>query len=241
MRKIATREFYAASGPRTAEIVTDMDAVESLLNQCQLLLMDFDGVFADTEPLHARAYAAVLEGLGVPFCESDFPRYIGRTESEIWAMLAQEFHLVISPVELGKKRVHEFMNLVNSKRLKPSWFINPLLSYAVDSVAVRTIVVSSQQPRLIRRLLHIWGLTRYHFELATVYNRGRSKADLLKTLPPQEGIPFKKCLLVEDSSHVLALARETGMKTIGVRHSLNDLHPEECDLLLNMSTAREIP
>jgi beta-phosphoglucomutase-like phosphatase (HAD superfamily) len=216
-------------------LLSGMDKIKLLIKRCHLLLTDFDGVFADTEPLHARAYASILATLGVQFRESDFSRYLGYTEPEIWAMLASNFQLAISPEELTKKRIQEFINL--AKGLKPSWFLEPLLKYAVRDLAIPTIVVSSQRPDLIERLLSDWHLMEYHLELATFYNRGKTKRELIQILPTTAGVPFDQCLLVEDSAVMLQLAREVGMKTIGIRHTLNRLGPGDCDLLLNIQSA----
>jgi beta-phosphoglucomutase-like phosphatase (HAD superfamily) len=217
--------------------MSDIERARRLLDESDLLMMDFDGVMADMEPLHARSYAFVLRGLGVQFVETDFLRYVGRPEEEIWSMLSEDFHIKLSRHENAENRIHELWRLVVAEEMRPSWFVKPLLSYAAGMPRLTTTVVSSQRTDIIQGLLSLWSLDQYHLGIATADDRGRSKEELIQLLPQEAEVALQRCLLIEDSRHFLALARQLGIKTIGVRHSLNDIQPAECDLLLDIHSS----
>src|SRR5262249_13662211 len=55
------------------------------------IVFDFDGVIANSEPLHYRAYARVLAGEGVTLTESDYyARYLGFDDVGAFEAIARD-------------------------------------------------------------------------------------------------------------------------------------------------------
>ncbi len=55
------------------------------------IVFDFDGVIANSEPLHYRAYHDVLEGFGIAFPEKDYyDRYLGFDDVGVFKALASD-------------------------------------------------------------------------------------------------------------------------------------------------------
>lgn len=56
----------------------------------EAIVFDFDGVLADSEPLHLRAYQEVLSGLGIEFTREEYYRdYLGYDDAGVFAALGQ--------------------------------------------------------------------------------------------------------------------------------------------------------
>jgi hypothetical protein len=57
----------------------------------QAVFFDFDGVIADSEPLHLRAYQAVLDAEGISLPKEDYyARYLGYDDAGLFEALAQD-------------------------------------------------------------------------------------------------------------------------------------------------------
>src|SRR5438270_12193982 len=55
------------------------------------IVLDFDGVIADTEPLHFRAFREVLAGEGVPLSEADYySKYLGYSDAAAFNAIASD-------------------------------------------------------------------------------------------------------------------------------------------------------
>ena len=57
----------------------------------QAVIFDFDGVIADSEPLHLRAYQAVLQAEGIELDKKDYyARYLGYDDAGLFEALAKD-------------------------------------------------------------------------------------------------------------------------------------------------------
>ena len=64
----------------------------------QAIIFDFDGVIADTEPLHLRALQSALEGQGVRLSREEyFGRYLGYDDATLLAELLRDRGLTMEP------------------------------------------------------------------------------------------------------------------------------------------------
>ena len=59
------------------------------MSELRAIVFDFDGVLADTEGLHFRAFQDVLAGEGIELTSADYAaRYLGRADSEVFRAVA---------------------------------------------------------------------------------------------------------------------------------------------------------
>ena len=73
------------------------------------LVFDFDGVLADSEPLHLRAYQEVLEPLGASLPREEYyARYLGYDDDGVFQALA-------ASAELGDRRARTSQALIAEK------------------------------------------------------------------------------------------------------------------------------
>jgi phosphoglycolate phosphatase-like HAD superfamily hydrolase len=193
-----------------------------------LLIWDFDGVIADSEPLHAASYRHVLQARGYQPPTGFFDDLIGRTESEIWDVLAGRG----APVRprsinaLMDERQGWFLARA-FEELRPTWIAQALVP-AAARLARRQVVVSNGEPSTVTVLLQHWGLDE--LELIPHPSAGRDKASILRelcaALPP--------VLVIEDNPAYLRLCRSLGAFTVGVRHGFNRGAQLDPDVLLEL-------
>jgi hypothetical protein len=178
-----------------------------------VVIWDFDGVIADTEPLHADSYRVLLGEMGNAIDQFAFERYIGHTELEIWSMLVRDGYNLKLPVEKAvEARADVFMREALIQ-LEPTWIFNSV-SALVRPVGKRQVVVSNGNPKIIQELLQKWELT--FLEQLLPHDFPTGKRGLLNELWRSGST-----VTIEDSELYLRLAGEAGSWRIAVHHSYN--------------------
>ena len=67
------------------------------MSALQAVFFDFDGVIADSEPLHLRAYQAVLQADGIDLNKTDYyARYLGYDDVGLFEALAKDRGISLS-------------------------------------------------------------------------------------------------------------------------------------------------
>src|SRR5918999_3133936 len=62
------------------------------------VVFDFDGVLADSEPLHLRAYQEVLDAMGVTLSRDEYySRYLGFDDENVFRMVAEAYGWNLTP------------------------------------------------------------------------------------------------------------------------------------------------
>lgn len=176
------------------------------------IIWDFDGVVADTEPVHAESYRILLEHRGYEVEEDFFLALIGHTEREIWAMLANDGAPVTDVNHLIDERRELVLELAIDV-LQPSWLASDLMGY-LTSVAKRQVILSNGDYRTIKTLLDCWNLA----DFVEIPQQGAvgEKADLLANF-----LESGDCLTIEDNAHYLQMAMDAGSFCVGVLHSMS--------------------
>jgi beta-phosphoglucomutase-like phosphatase (HAD superfamily) len=207
--------------------------LEDLLHGVALLLWDFDGVIADTEPVQEYSYATVLSSFGIVPDPEFFSLLLGKSEPEIWASLLEQHHLPVAIRELIAMRADIYLPRA-MLTIEPSRFVRPILEYC-HLRGILNVIVSSGGFVNISRLLAHWRLREsfadiycrespYHNDLATKPERLRHAVECY--LGP--------AAIIEDSQSVLDLARAMGLRSIGVRHDLNSGKKIDADFVINI-------
>jgi len=189
-----------------------------------VVVWDFDGVIADTEPVHAESYRVLLERRGLVPGDGFFEPMVGHPEPEIWTMLAQAGLATDDSLsELISERRRVVLEL-SRQRLRPSWVATETIP-ALASVARDQRVVSAGDPATITELLALWELDRWlAFEPGAGSKRERLEA-LWATGPS---------VTVEDSPTYLCLAKAAGSYCVAVRHALVMSQFPEADIELGI-------
>ena len=205
------------------------EALAAVLEAADTVFFDFDGVLADTEPVHLRSYREVMDGGGLD--EAAFRTLIGRKEREIWPVVAGEDADVD---DLVARRAERFLAIVADEGLELDARVGELLGCG----AAERIVLSSGNPAVVGRLLELWGIAGRFSEVHALGDTPAGKADELRRLvEARRGEHSWRGVLVEDAGHMLRTGRDLGLTTVGVVHSLNRREDvAEADFVLEAET-----
>jgi HAD superfamily hydrolase (TIGR01509 family) len=188
----------------------------------QAVVFDFDGVLADSEPLHLRAYQALLEPQGIhldkdTYCE----RYLGYDDEGALRKIAEDNGLLLGDEEielLVVEKGHVFEALVGARDV--------LYPGAADCVrrlaeAWPVGIASGALRADIDLMLRGAGLEdRFRFIVAAGdTERTKPAPDPYLRAAELHGVPPAACVAIEDSRWGLESARAAGLRTIAITHT----------------------
>lgn len=203
------------------------------------IIFDFDGVIADTEPLHFRAFQAVLEGIGLSLSETDYyANYLGFDDRGCFiAALAANGRA--TPAETVR-------SLMERKAVA---YLDAVRQHLVVLPGVSTFVrqASRQYPLAIASgalrpeielILQAIGLRDCFQQIASAEDVAKGKPDpepfllALERLNKSEGIGATapilpdECLVIEDSIPGIRSGKTAGMKVLAVAntHAIGELN-----------------
>jgi beta-phosphoglucomutase len=188
----------------------------------QAIVFDFDGVLADSEPLHLRVYQELLEPAGVQLSVEEYKaRYLGYDDEGVFQKIAADNALMLGDEEIEL--------LIAEKALR------------FERLVSRGDVLYPGAAACVRRLAAAWplgiasGALRSEIELML---RGAGLLDAFKfivasgdtdqTKPAPDpylraaelhGMAPGSCVAIEDSHWGLQSAREAGMRTLAITHT----------------------
>lgn len=192
------------------------------------IVFDFDGVIANSEPLHYRAFRDVLEKSGVVFLEKEYyDRYLGYDDIGVFKTLAADRGLSWTTDRIA--------GLLRSKadtieRLEQdASILFPGAEAAVRRAAARMplAIASGALGVEIRRVLDREGLTSCFKAIVAAEDTpvGKPAADpyrrALALLADVVGSRLQpaECVAVEDSPWGLQSAKAAGLHTVAVAHT----------------------
>jgi beta-phosphoglucomutase-like phosphatase (HAD superfamily) len=207
--------------------------INCLIESKRCVILDFDGVIADTEPLHAAAYDEVLTQLfNISLPGSRFAqRYLGRSEPEIYRLIERDFGIKIDDARFRQARRKAFLGLVDNRDLQPNPFVERLVEEQQLTGSYSLNVLSSQGLDLIKALLRRWRLEAAFGQVVSCESRQVSKGEVFRHVSEYFHCLAVDAVVFEDSPAALVAARAAGLRTVAVRHSLN----AELDLVADVS------
>jgi len=193
----------------------------------QAVVFDFDGVIADSEPLHFRAFRDILAEVGVELTEAEYyRRYLGLSDAAAFRGIG-----------VKQRNRWDDRNVAALMRRKAARFERlerdaSLIFPAADALvraaaAVVPIAVASGARRAeVLRILDRADLTRCFIAVVAAEDVAASKPApdpylrALDRLSASAGKPIapRRSVAIEDSRRGLESARAAGMKTVGVTH-----------------------
>jgi beta-phosphoglucomutase len=205
------------------------------------IVFDFDGVIANSEPLHYMAFQDVLGQSGITFLEKEYyDRYLGYDDVGVFTAVAADRGL-----SWTDDRIAGFVQLKAAliERLEQNTSILfPGADAAIRRAAalVPLAIASGALGAEIRRVLAREGLTSYFKAIVAAEDTPVSKpaADpyrrALTQLSEAIGAPLlpAECVAVEDSPWGLLSAKAAGLRTVAVAHTY-DRGALEADLVIS--------
>jgi beta-phosphoglucomutase-like phosphatase (HAD superfamily) len=196
--------------------------LKHILPRVKAVLFDFDGVIADTEQYQAKSYAKILADYGIDFGIDDFKPYVGKPETEIYAMLERRYGIVIDVSKVSGSRANYVLEDMISGNLQPYPYVSPTLMY-LNHLGLPAYILSANNADTIRRLLARWSMESKFVHIYTVFDFSvpLTKVELINIAPSLVGYPAEQLAIVEDSPTAIEAANQLGMLTVGVLSSLN--------------------
>jgi HAD superfamily hydrolase (TIGR01509 family) len=192
------------------------------------IIFDFDGVLADSEPLHFLAFREVLATEGVVLTEAAYyKRYLGYDDAGVFRVIGTHHERTWDSGHVA--------NLVSRKAVRMEALerdVSVLFPGAADVVrraaaAMPIAIASGALGQEIRRVLDREGLTHCFSAIVGAEDTPHSKpapdpylraVALLNSNGGRQLEP-SQCVAVEDSLWGLESARAAGLRTVGVAHT----------------------
>ena len=205
----------------------------------QAIIFDFDGVIADTEPLHLRAYQMVLRGQDIELNKEEYyARYLGYDDAGLFRALAKDRDRPLSDHTVedwvaAKSRVVDEM-LASGSVLFPG----AAACIKMFAEKVPLAIASGALGPEIEQVLDHSGLRGYFRAIASASDgvRGKPAPDLyllaVAKLSNQARIDPSACLAIEDSRWGLEAARTAGLACVAVAQTYPAGELAQADLVV---------
>lgn len=206
------------------------------MNTLSAIIFDFDGVIADSEPLHFDGFRLTLAEIGINLTESDYyANYLGYDDRGcfIAALTAHQRPadpLIIAP--LMQRKAQAYLESV-----KDHLVIFPGVRELVSEAAATypLAIASGALRHEIEFILEQMGLRKAFLHITGAEDVTKGKPDpepflhalaALNRQRPNQTIAPDSCLVIEDSIPGLRSAKTAGMKVLAVAntHTIQDLH-----------------
>ena len=200
------------------------------------VIFDFDGVIADTEPLHFAGFRQTLAEIGINLTESDYyANYLGYDDRGCFIAALTTHRHPIDPTSLAQlmqRKAHAYL-----ESAKNHLVIFPgVREFVREAAAAYPLAIASGALRHeIEVILEQAGLRKEFLHITSAEDVTRGKPDpqpflhalnALNRQRQEQVITAESCLVVEDSIPGIRSAKTAGMKVLAVAntHTLQDLH-----------------
>jgi beta-phosphoglucomutase-like phosphatase (HAD superfamily) len=196
------------------EVTPVEDPLAEVLEAADTVVFDFDGVLADSEPLHLQSYRELIADMGGSLDEDRFRSLIGRKERDIWpAVISRPADID----ELVARRATIFLRLAAGELA-----VDRRIAWMLQCGFAERIVLSSGNPLIVERLLDEWSIAGRFSEVRALGDSPVTKIEELRRIARvRRSTGTWRGVLVEDSAAALAEGSALGLVTVGVVHSLN--------------------
>ena len=200
------------------------------------MIFDFDGVIADTEPLHFSSFRQTLAEIGISLTESDYyANYLGYDDRGCFiAALAMHQHPTdpVTLTQLMQRKARAYLESVKEHHV----IFPGVREFVRESAAAYPLAIASGALRHeIEVILDQAGLRKEFLHITSAEDVTRGKPDpqpFLQALNglnrqrPEQAITAGSCLVIEDSIPGIRGAKTAGMKVLAVAntHGVQDLH-----------------
>jgi beta-phosphoglucomutase len=194
----------------------------------QAIVFDFDGVIANSEPLHLQAFQQALATEGIELSAADYySRYLGYDDVGAFAALASD-----RGIAMTDRRITELVALKGVKLQEMMHASSVLFPGALDFVqraaaAVPIAIASGALRHEIDEIVTAAGIATLFTTIVASGDTPQSKpspapyALAFRRLREQTGraLEPRRCVAIEDSRWGLESAQGAGLRCVGVTNS----------------------
>ncbi len=206
------------------------------MNTLSAIIFDFDGVIADSEPLHFDGFRLTLAEIGINLTESDYyANYLGYDDRGCFIAALTAHQRPADPLIIGLLMQRKAQAYLES--VKDHLVIFPGVRELVSEAAATypLAIASGALRHEIEFILEQMGLRKAFLHITGAEDVTKGKPDpepflhalaALNRHRPNQTIAPDSCLVIEDSIPGLRSAKTAGMKVLAVAntHTIQDLH-----------------
>jgi beta-phosphoglucomutase len=183
------------------------------------IVFDFDGVLADSEPLHLRSYQEVLSPIGVTLTRDEYyARYLGYDDEGVFTKIADAHGLRMGPRQIAaliEDKTRVFDDLMAAGEM-----LYPAARACVERMASHFPlgIASGALRHEIEAILRGAKLDR-HFRFIVASGEtaeGKPAPDPYRRAAELHGLPPDRCVAIEDSRWGIESAKAAGLWCIGI-------------------------
>jgi beta-phosphoglucomutase-like phosphatase (HAD superfamily) len=202
--------------------LTLKNKLHSLLTQSKAAVLDFDGLLADSESYHYRAYNEVFERYGHTLDKEEYwVEWTSKGNGIAGEIERHNLKLNVDPVDLRKQKFEVYSRLCQSGKIK----LFPLAQSMVKNLSVnhKLAIASGSWVKDIRSILKNAGALDLFPVILGKESASREKPhpDIFLNAAKELGFVANECFVLEDALKGLNAAKEAGMPCIIVRNPLN--------------------
>ena len=193
------------------------------------IVFDFDGVIANSEPLHFGAFRDVLAGAGVELSKQDYyARYLGFDDVGVFTTLGADRGKAWSARNVADFVADKALRLEELERDVSVIFPGAADAIRRAAAAMPIAIASGALGPEIRRILNGAQLTQHFVAIVSAEDTPASKpapdpyvraVQLLAGSVQGPALKPSECVAIEDSRWGLESARAAGLRTVGVTNS----------------------
>jgi beta-phosphoglucomutase len=194
------------------------------------IVFDFDGVIANSEPLHFSAYRDVLAEESIALTEQDYyERYLGFDDAGAFRAIGRAVSSPMADARVFDLIARKAARLEALERERSILF--PGAAAAIERLAASAplAIASGARADEIRRVLERERLARFFSAIVSAEDTPVSKpapdpylrAVALLSAATGADLNARECVAIEDSLWGLESARAAGLKTVAITHTYN--------------------
>ena len=204
------------------------------------IVFDFDGVLANSEPLHLQAFREVVADDGIAVTDAEYyQRYLGFDDVGMFAALAKDRGRVWDTARIRELMARKAARLEALERDRSVLFPGAAAVVRAAAAQVPIAIASGALGVEIRRVLDREQLTSCFSAIVSAEDTASSKPSpdpylrAVARLSSVTAVSPRECVAIEDSLWGLESAQRAGLKTVAVAQSYPAATLSSADLVLD--------
>lgn len=200
------------------------------MSTLKAVIFDFDGVVADSEPLHRKSFNLTLKQLGIAIPEKLYrERYVGLGSTSIMEDIFRTYGVRRSVKFWVRKRMRVFQNLVREEGVKP---VKGFMKFnkLLNRIGMKKIIASGGYRKnitIMLRKLKLYEEFKNFIGREDVRSR-KPHPEALLLAAKRLGVKPEECVVFEDSPYGVEAARRAGMRCVALTTSLPRSYFPDC-------------
>ncbi len=209
--------------------------LKALLANSEAVLLDFDGLLADSEPYHYKAYNEVFERYGHSLDPDEYwVEWTSKGKGIAGEIERHDLKLAVEPAELRRQKFEAYSRYCQGGSIR--LFPESLPLVKALGARHKLAIASGSWGHDIRAILKNAGALQHFPAILGKESAPREKPhpDIFQKAAETLQCPPASCLVLEDALKGLEAASEAGMRCIIIRNRLNaHIDFSKADLILD--------